>query len=177
MKGLQEVRVPKVQFPLPAMDETTLVSNLPHCVCMSMFLVGDELWYSVKIVLDPKSAAYTTDNVQDGIRRAFLKLVNDTWVDPTKTTTTAKNDVKEMWDGKAEVPADLQRLSWESCDEGLDVRDATAVPTHHWAHIKLPTMKQKSKKKLYVIVRGGNLPWSLGIYLTWVDCHRHKAGG
>lgn len=142
LKSLREVRIPKVRFMLSAVEEMTLVENLPHCVCMSTHLVGEELRYSVMVAPDPKSAAYTTENVQESIKQAFLEMVDNTWIDPTATNASEDNDAEEAWDGKAEVPADLQRLAWASCEPREAKHSGNAAPTHHWAHIKLPSTKQ-----------------------------------
>lgn len=178
LKGLRGVPVPKVRFPLSAVEETTLVTNLPHCVCMSTLLVGNELRYSVMVALDPESAAYTSSNVQDGIKQAFPEMIDDTWVDTAADGSSgAGTDAEEAWNGQADVSAELQCLVWSSCDAGADDGDASAASAHRWSHNKLPTTKQKSKKNLYVIALGGNLPWNAGkAYPMWADCHRHVQG-
>lgn len=102
LKGLQEVRVPNILFPLPSANETLLVASLSHCKCLSTFLVGGELCYSVMVGPGPESAAYTTANVQDGIHCTFPAMMDDTWVDPSKGATVVDdNKPKETWDGRA----------------------------------------------------------------------------
>lgn len=78
LKELREVCVPRVDFLLSAANKVTLVSNLPHCVSLSTFLMCNELRYSVMVSPDPESAAYTTENVTDGIQRAFPEMIDDT---------------------------------------------------------------------------------------------------
>lgn len=177
LKGLREVPVPKLFFPLSASEETTIVTNLSHCVCLSIHLVGSDLRYSVMVFPDRESAAYTTKNVQDGIRSALPEIIDDTWHDPTASSGADDGEDKDQWDGRADVPMDLQRLAWASCETGASEAEKDRAQTHRWAHMKLPTTKQRSKKKFYCIALGGIFPWSSGkVYPTWVDCYWHTQG-
>lgn len=173
IKGLREVHVPKVRYPLSAAEEVIPMENLPHCLSLSTFQVGSKLRYLVMVQPDPESAAYTTANVQDGIRQAYPDLIDDTWMDPMHDASgDGLNDTEDSWDGRAEVPADLQRLAWESCKEGTEEGGDPVRPMHRWAHIKPPSTKQHSRKKFFMVVYG-RFPWSSGGFFTWADCYRH----
>lgn len=176
-RGLRAIEVPNVRFPLSCEEEITLVENLPHCQCLSTFLVGKQLHYVVMVVPDPESEKYTTTNVQDGIQTAFRKLMDDTWVSPTvEVIEISDNENEGAWRGKNTVLADLKCMTWKTCGDETDSSNTADGRGNKWANVNLPTMNQRSKKKWYTIASRENLPWSPGIYGSWQDCHRHTSG-
>lgn len=122
---------------------------------------------------DPVSSKYTTINVQDGIQGAFPNFMDNTWVDPNEAASDTddepeKGGLPSQWEMK-----DLWRKAWSACDDELDDDEGSEEPAHRWAGVCLPKTKQMSRKDYSVVARGGNLPWSKGIYRSWKDCHRH----
>lgn len=157
LKGLHEVSVPKVKFPLSAEEEMMLVANLPYCASLSTFLVGETLRYTMMVEPDPESATYTTDNVTDGISQAFPDMIDKMWMDPSEAEANAEDkDKEENWDDTKEFSMELQRLAWAAFLDGHNKRDPHFGDhaTHWWSHIKPPTMTQRSKKQYYAIAHG-----------------------
>lgn len=176
LKRLHAIKIPKVRFPLPAAKEMELVTKLRHCWCLSTCVIGEALRYAVMVAPDSESAAYMTENIHDGICTAFPEMIDADWVDPAVAATNIDDEPKETGDGKADVPIDLKKLAWASCDTNANDNNVSNPAAHRWAHVKLPTTNQNSKKKWYAIASGRNLPWSPGIYALWPNCHRHTSG-